>query len=492
MKLLIVEDEKLIRQGIHAMAIRSPVSFDDIIQCKNGEEAYGVIKSQKIDIMITDIRMPRMDGITLVKEMQLLSDIPKVVVVSGYDDFSYAVELMRAGAREYLLKPVDRDKLSGILVKLAEEITEEQARQKEIARVSRQQLKYMLLNPDTGEEEAREIENKFRDYFTEGNYVVCCTNDKQESMPEGIPKGREVPENVIVLTEVEEQSVFILKTSELEEFLCEQLNRHYVGVSREHNTLSELTGAFQEALWARKNAFVTGSFIVRYSPAEYDEDRIAEDTLEQYVHLIGTEKLVAANKLLVHILYKAKQGLVSADCFSDAMKLIVDKIVVNYRNVIDLGREESIPFTRVFHFDNAITYYEEFSRWVEGVNSRILKEFADDKNKQKLQEAVCYIRENYHRDLNMAVVSNYISMNYYLFSYAFKQYTGTNFVSYLKTIRVNEAKRLLEETDKKITEISSNVGYGNEKHFMKLFRKVCGVSPSEFRKNIRAGRREEL
>ncbi|GFI69219.1 HTH-type transcriptional regulator YesS [Lachnospiraceae bacterium] len=84
----------------------------------------------------------------------------------------------------------------------------------------------------------------------------------------------------------------------------------------------------------------------------------------------------------------------------------------------------------------------------------------------------------------MAVVSNHISMNYSLFSYVFKQYTGNNFVNYLKEIRIQEAKRLLEETDMKVVDISGRVGYENEKHFMKTFKASCGVSPTEYRKNM--------
>ncbi|MDE6738554.1 MAG: AraC family transcriptional regulator, partial [Lachnospiraceae bacterium] len=91
---------------------------------------------------------------------------------------------------------------------------------------------------------------------------------------------------------------------------------------------------------------------------------------------------------------------------------------------------------------------------------------------------------NYDKDLNMAVVSNHGSMNYSLFSYAFKQYTGHNFVSYLKELRVNEAKRLLAETDMRVIEISRRVGYENEKHFMKTFKSQCGVSPTEYRRNM--------
>lgn len=99
-------------------------------------------------------------------------------------------------------------------------------------------------------------------------------------------------------------------------------------------------------------------------------------------------------------------------------------------------------------------------------------------------ELVERIEEHYASDLNMAVVSNYLSMNYSLFSYSFKQYTGSNFVNYLRDIRMKEAKRLLAGTDMRIAEISQAVGYENEKHFMKLFKGCCGVSPSEYRRNM--------
>jgi len=94
-------------------------------------------------------------------------------------------------------------------------------------------------------------------------------------------------------------------------------------------------------------------------------------------------------------------------------------------------------------------------------------------------------KRNYADDLNMAVVSNRVSMNYSLFSVAFKEYAGVNFVNYLKEIRIDKARRLLAETEDKILDISRKVGYDNEKHFMKTFKLICGVSPSEYRKTSR-------
>ena len=107
---LIVEDEKLIRQGIRTMVQRSGVPIEVIMECNNGEAALDILKDQKVDVMFTDIRMPKMDGLELVREVQKLSHKPQIVAVSGYDDFAYAVELLRHGVREYILKPVEREK----------------------------------------------------------------------------------------------------------------------------------------------------------------------------------------------------------------------------------------------------------------------------------------------------------------------------------------------------------------------------------------------
>lgn len=122
----------------------------------------------------------------------------------------------------------------------------------------------------------------------------------------------------------------------------------------------------------------------------------------------------------------------------------------------------------------------------------IIDEFNDYRNKEKINTAVRYIHENYSKNLNMAVVSNYISMNYSLFSLNFKEYTGMNFVNYLKKIRIDEAKKLLQDTEEKVLDISQAVGYDNEKSFMKVFKSVCGVSPTEYRKNIHMGKKERL
>ena len=122
--LLVVEDEKLIRQGIVAMIRRSSVPVEEILECRNGEEALEILRKQRVDVMFTDIRMPKMDGLTLVNKMEELSQKPVVIVLSGYDEFSYAVEMMKHGVRDYILKPIKRETIEQLLENLERELSE--------------------------------------------------------------------------------------------------------------------------------------------------------------------------------------------------------------------------------------------------------------------------------------------------------------------------------------------------------------------------------
>lgn len=483
-KLLIVEDEKNIRQGIMAMVQRLLVPVPKIILCKNGEEAFEIIKNDHIDVMITDIRMPKKDGITLVKEIQVLPHIPKIIVISGYDDFEYAVELMKCGAREYLLKPIEREKLKNILELLEEELRAESVQKNETLKIREQQFKYMLLNPNITREELEAINHKFSGNFMKDNYIVFCANHTESpslSLSE-----------FIFLEDINGQNISIVKEEQREELLNNLYKDCFVGVSKPHSSLIELKEAYAEALYARKTAFATENHIIEYKQSEDNlKEIIPEYKLEQFVQMVGADKLSDAKRFLNHILNITKQEKLEPDYFAEIMCNIIDKICLNYKNVLDFKTEDISGLKKVYEYDNASCYCAAVSNWIESINEKLLKEFNDYKNKYKVQKAIGYIQENYDKDLNMAIVSNYISMNYSLFSYVFKQYTDMNFVNYIKTIRINEAKRLLEKTDKKIIEISGLVGFKNEKRFTKTFKSIVGVSPTEYRKNIQTGNAED-
>ena len=153
----------------------------------------------------------------------------------------------------------------------------------------------------------------------------------------------------------------------------------------------------------------------------------------------------------------------------------------SYRNLLE-SEEEPARFAQPFTFPGCAQYLEELDQWLSGFCAQVAQEFADYENKQKIRLAVRYIQEHFREPLNMAVVSNHVSMNYSLFSLLFKQYTGTNFVSYLQNLRIAETKRLLETTDWRVNEIGRRAGFVDDKHFLKVFKAATGFSPTEYRK----------
>lgn len=483
--ILIVEDEKMIRQGIRTMIQRSGVPVEVIMECSNGEMALEILQNQKIDVMFTDIRMPKMNGIELVQKIQELENKPIVVAISGFADFSYAVEMLRLGVREYILKPVERAKLQEILQKLEKEVTAGQVSSENSKRLGQQQLKYMMLNEQITEEEMDTLQSEYENDFGLHRFYVCVLNPKEVE---------KVREQYVYLNNIEENDVYLVSEENLELLLKNELLSEYVGISAVHNGIKELRLAYEEALDARHRAFCLNRECIRFEEQEKRVPEALQAEAEKYietesklqrVQLLGTDKTEEIVRVWNGFFHAVKTGRIRPEDFKVCMDSFFEEVKKTYRNILADDMETIKQFLCYYKYRKIDAYEAEFMEWLLNLHERINSQFDTNKNKQKIRQAMDYIQENFDKDLNMAVVSNHISMNYSLFSYLFKEYTGNNFVNYLKAIRMDEAKKLLEETDMRIIEISQQVGYDNEKHFMKTFKASIGVSPSEYRKNTR-------
>ncbi|MBQ7359013.1 MAG: response regulator [Lachnospiraceae bacterium] len=479
--LLIVEDEKLIRQGIKTMIQRSGVPVEHILECNNGLDAMEVLKANHVDVMFTDIRMPKMDGIELVNAIQQLPEPPLTVAVSGYDDFSYAVEMLRKGVREYILKPVDRDQIKSILEKLNAELEEKQASNDKNKTIFLQQLKYYMTQPEMESGEAMAIEATLAEQFPFEMYHVCVLSATGAQT--------RAEKEYIFLGEDRKQEIYVVSQDYLETLLKEELMDRFVGVSEAFRSVNQLRNAFKQAWHSRKEAFWTCRSAVYYSQKKETGSglELTTNMLEQIAQQLGTEKYADGLKALQRIFQNARLGSYGKTVLENGMEYLLEEILRTYRKVIPAEKSDMKTFFEIYGFDSLNDMEDELMGWLEQVCDTINSHFDDHKNEQKIKQAIAYIQKNYHTDLNMAVVSNEISMNYSLFSFMFKQYTGSNFVNYLKEIRIGEAKKLLGDTDMKIVEISQAVGYENEKHFMKTFKSMCGVSATEYRRNVQQG-----
>ena len=211
---------------------------------------------------------------------------------------------------------------------------------------------------------------------------------------------------------------------------------------------------------------------------------LREQDCVRRVQLIGTDKTEELMSQWNRLFEETRREHIEYEEFVKVILRFLDDIGGVYGPMLSEDNHQSImDCRRILEFADISCYEEALTGMILDIHTRINNREGIGKNEQKMMDAIEYIRENYNKDLNMAVVSNHISMNYSLFSCTFKQYTGSNFVNYLKDLRITKAKQLLTETDMKIIEISQTIGYDNEKHFMKIFKAECGVSPSEYRKN---------
>lgn len=478
-RLYIVEDEKLIRKGIRAIAERSGVEIGEIAEFCNGREAYEACLIQLPDLMITDIRMPKMDGINLVQKLKEEKRLPRTLVISGHDDFEYARTMLRCGARDYVLKPVEREKLTQLLHQMEEEIQEEEIRENQTRKLLIEQIQEKI----NGKAASRKLieteqlaEALFLKEYSGGEVVACC-----------IPEGSSPKENEWVFHTDQGHCFCLILKQDLPEKLFCRIQREYAGCSRPFRDVKKIGEACEEARKERLLCYFADcsrkqqhTEFSEVFPEQLQEGNLHSEMMAS-IRKIGSGQPEHARLYIEECynrLMRAKEGkadfITRMYCFALGLKQF-------YSDIPFLKDQKLI---QPYRFYTAEDYYRELCTSIDTVQDFMEKNSEDYKNRLKMAEAVSYISEHYATDLNMAVVSNHIGMSYNWFSSVFKQYAGSNFVTYLKKIRMEEAKRLLAETDLKIQEVSSASGYENEIHFMKTFKAEFGISPTEYRKSM--------
>ena len=483
-KVLLVDDEAEVIEVIEQRIQWDDLGFTVVGNATNGVKALELVEKLQPDVVITDIKMPYMDGLTLCKKLKELYQKVKVIIFSGFDEFEYAKEAIKIEAEEYILKPIEREKITEILKKLNAEIESRKEKEENNQKIGYQQMRHLMLSDEISGEEQRTIESQYADHFYTGNYYVCCQNQ--------VKRGELSDDNYIFMKNMNGNDIFIVPAENLSLLLKNELQDGYIGISAAHCGLESIRQAYAESVMMRKKAFVRNKVEAQYGVFQEkipeglitEAAKLTEEAARiQRVQLIGTDHTDDLEKSFHQFFYEMKNGRIDEAVFESCMKDFFTEVEKTYQNALETEGELLSECKEIWSENCIDSYEDKVMEFVMQLHEKINSSYDQNKNVQKIKMAVDYIEENYAKDLNMAVVSNYISMNYSLFSYSFKQYTGSNFVNYLKEIRMREAKKLLTETDMKIIEISQAVGYDNEKHFMKIFKATCGVSPTEYRHN---------
>lgn len=542
LKTFLVEDEVVIREMIKKMIPWEQYGFELAGEASDGEMALPLILKSKPDLLITDIKMPFMDGLTLCKLVKKeLPDI-KIVILSGYDDFNYAKQAINIGVEDYLLKPITKnafiERLEEIHNRYEHEKTQKEYYEKfklemqEYERNASRDFFESLVRADFDLEEIyRRADRLNLDIVAEAYNILIFTPDASDSSynsSEGysdweaeVHKKIEnyfLSHPVAMLFRHQVFSYAILVKGQrdtIKKNTCECVETiqkimeetranvdWFVAVGEEADRLSRIKQSYHTAARTYAFRYLYDGHILYYNMLEQVKENSADTSKTEAVQL----KNVNINALNPEILQKfLSSGLEDEvdsfvhDYFHAIGREPMESLV--FRNYVVLNVSFSVlSFLKKIGYDDTELSREETDDIVEETSQsteasvayaeEILKraiairdENAGSQNRSVLKQAIDFIDGHYMDEeisLNRVAHAANVSANH--FSALFSQNMGQTFIEYLTSLRMDKAKELLRCTSKRSSEIAGEVGYKDAHYFSYLFKKTQGMTPSEYRK----------
>lgn len=508
--LLIVDDERMIRHGLKAMIEREYPSVYNIALAGNGAEALELFKQERRDIIITDIRMPVMDGMALLEQLSKESqpgEEPAVIILSGYDDFEYAKNAIRHRVKDYLLKPIRREELFEILERIGEEWKSRERSAHRLAQETegyRRELRTARLSGLLRQEEVQpspeqlEELNRLGMPFTIGvlNYYYSDGTRMKPGDVLGLLERLVGPleqKFMEILTDWEGKLVLVagMKESfqEIEkQAAARELSGLLIGIGRKTGNPGDFRSCYKEACRALQYTFLSPKANFVYYE-DIKEGRLSfaspEKELHKLLNMLGTDRDKEMKALLSIIFQTDHLQNLDLSYLESVGRSINERVLDEVFRVHGEASVEVLKLYRtvgnLYNFRHFHDYYRALEHLLLSVNDYIIGLRSAHTEHADMKNALDYIEANHARPLNMAMVSNHVSLNYSYFSEAFKAYTGESFVLYLKKVRIRHAKTLLAEKLVKLGDVSEAVGFENSKQFTRVFKELEGISPGEYR-----------
>ena len=542
LKIFLAEDEVVVRETIKRMIPWEELGFELVGEAADGEMALPLLIRQQPDLLITDIKMPFMDGLTLARLAK--KEIPglKVVILSGYDDFNYAKQAIGIGVEDYLLKPITKNALIERLSEIRSRYEHEKTQKEYYEKFQREMQAYE--------------KNSSRDFF---EALVGGSMDMMEVYKRAEKLGLDIVAetyNVLIFTmncdedfsgQRDEYSSWEAESLELlENFFAghssamlfrSNIFSYGVLLKGQRETIEENTRACVDEIRkilsrqdGRREWFLAvGQSVERLSQIQksyhtasrafsqrylYDENILYYDEMETMEHPGGqaeTEDNAYLQKVDVNALNPAilqkflSNGLQEEtenfvkDYFyaigQEPMESLVFRnyVILNVRfSVIsfikglgcDTNEMESADTEEVLaesgkNMESAIAYAKKMiSQAIE-----IRDQNSGNKNRSILKTAVDFIDSHYmDEEISLNTVANVANVSSNHFSALFSQNMGQTFIEYLTSLRMNKAKELLRCTGMRSSEIAGEIGYKDAHYFSYLFKKTQGMTPSDYRK----------
>lgn len=519
---IIVDDEVFTRQGLRKLIDWASCGFQITGECDNGEDALKLIRRLRPKLVITDIRMPVIDGLELIRLAAAEEGpTPAFIIMSGYNDFKYAQQAIRYGVREFIVKPIDEDELSHILRKLNSELTlelEEQARKEQLQ--GSEIIKSLILGEADGAMIA-EWERRLR--FRSGEpliYVFAELNDNNKWQLSGpLISGNHFKEAVrqelkgltsggqpLCLHEHRNRLGFILPEVTLKPYNGE-LERFLVRLRTSLDTI------FGQRVFLYAGPVVQGLSMIResYKAAKetllykyiHEDRRIVTygQIQSESLHYIGFE--AAQLDLFMEQIEELKLDEVKATVnqwFHDfkekryapeAVKMNIQQSLMRIMKTIRYmeGDEQGLPtLAALLSWQDTNMSLRElkelFTAFIEE-SIQLVAERRKEQQRGDIHRIKNYIEHHFAQNISLKSIASQFYINPVYLGQLFKKTYGIFFNDFLLQLRVNEAKRLLRQScSMRIYEIAERVGFSNADYFVTQFEKIEHISPTEYRNKL--------
>ena len=518
---LFVDDEILVRKSISEIIQWNDLGFDLAGTCENGKDAVAFLGKRPVDVVITDIAMPYMDGLELSK--YLYENFPEtiVVILSGYDNFSYAKLAIRYKVSDYILKPVTARELKDVLDKIREKLDAEKEKEEKLQKLMQGYAQFTkneeaiisraLVNLVQGTQSPSELKRELEEYgihvdarafrvlsisIDERDMIGNTEDALMRRIRNEISKGygewfvfKYSDHGIFMLARSDRPMAFSRETYRI----CQSVQQSVyntgkikmsVGIGKTVYALEDLPASYESALKVLEYQYARGKGILLDSETIQEEEK-----LEEFEVRLG--RLRQAIR---------EHGMENAETILDDFEKYVSSAYIRKSKVA------------AYLFQLLRGAYEEFRRlqtdvsWDEGRVSKIMevgsfqeamkvvREFifsgmqsceniSRTSNERMVLRAMDYLKANYgNQDLSLNMLCDFLNISVSHFTNIFKEETGKTFKEMLTYIRIERAKELLRQTDLKNYEVAEKIGCKDPHYFTVLFKKMTGKTPKEFAK----------
>lgn len=524
-KAFFVEDEIVTREGIRDNVDWRGNGFEFCGEAPDGEMALPLLQATQPDVLITDIKMPFMDGLELCKIVRERMPSLKIVILSGHDEFEYAQKAINLGVTEYLLKPVTAQDLHQVLRRIAALLDRERREQEQLDRLKHQVeenraalRERLLLNLAVGAVSSAEAIEKGLllglDLVAGCYQVVVIRIDlpntsgafayhDYQRVQQILADPLEHQHDVFLIKKDVEELVLILKGGspedlrERKDLLLHVIRQQAqsagcgvaIGCGTAKHRITDIYQSFVEALIEAQGAGSRDTTPLGSNVGKAELLKINKSAVENYLRCGVKEDFPDFFETFIHPL-----GEAALKSYMVKNYIVMDIVLAAAKFVADLGGnvDQVVPALDTLEAMLAeIETVEQFRKQVQGIFVGTLTYRDSQANNQHglmLRQVHDYIDQHYiDADLSLNEVAGQVNLSPSHFSTVFSQETGQTFKEYLTEVRIRHAKELLRSTTLRSSEISYQIGYSDPHYFSYVFRKQTGLSPKEYRQQAQAG-----